>query len=325
MRWKNFRKSKNIEDVRGQTSRSGGFRMPRGLGGGGFGGGSSGSRRGLRLPRGKGGKISIWGIILMVGVAWLLGINPLTLLSGGGGDILGGALGGSQTSQSAPASNSSSYKSSADETEKKQFVAAVLGSTEDVWGTIFSQMGRTYAEPKLQIFTNLTGSSACGQQTSAAGPFYCPPDQKIFIDLAFFNQMNREFAVNGEFARAYVIAHEVGHHVQNLLGISSKVQQERSRVSREEGNKLSVKLELQADCFAGVWAKKAEEQVGFLEPGDVESAIKAATAIGDDNLQKKAQGYIVPESFTHGTSAQRVKWFSAGLREGDINSCNTFN
>lgn len=275
-----------------------------------------GGRRGLRLPRGTGGKISIWGIILMLGLAWLLGINPITLLIGG---ELGGSLNTVPTSQSSP------YNSSADETEKKQFVAAVLGSTEDVWGAIFRQMGRNYAEPRLQIFTNLTTASACGQQSSAAGPFYCPPDQKIFIDLGFFSQMDREFGVNGEFARAYVIAHEVGHHVQNLLGISSKVQQQRSRLSKTEGNKLSVNLELQADCFAGVWAKKAEQQIGFLEPGDVESAIKAATAIGDDNLQKKAQGYIVPESFTHGTSAQRVKWFSAGLAAGDINRCDTFN
>ncbi|MGL1920798.1 MAG: zinc metallopeptidase [Hyphomicrobiales bacterium] len=320
MRWKNFRKSKNIEDVRGQTKRSG-FRLPRGLGR--SMGGSTGGRRGIQLPRGKGGKISIWGIVLMLGVAWLLGINPLTLLTGGGGG-LGDVLGGATGSTTQTTSNSSSYKSSADETEKKQFVAAVLGSTEDIWGGIFNQMGRTYVEPKLQIFTNLTGSSACGQQSSAAGPFYCPPDQKIFIDLGFFNQMNREFSVNGEFARAYVIAHEVGHHVQNLLGISSKVQQQRSRASKEAGNKLSVKLELQADCFAGVWAKKAEEQIGFLEPGDVESAIKAATAIGDDNLQKKAQGYIVPESFTHGTSEQRVRWFTNGLRNGDVNQCNTF-
>lgn len=316
MRWKNFRRSKNVEDVRGQTRRTG-FRLPRGLGRS----RNTGGRRGIQLPRGKGGKISIWGIVIMVGIAWLLGINPLTLLTGGGdlGGSLDGALGGGATQ-----TTSSNYQSSADETEKKQFVSAVLGSTEDVWGGIFRQLGRTYAEPKLQIFTDLTGASACGQQSSAAGPFYCPPDQKIFIDLGFFNQMNREFGVNGEFARAYVIAHEVGHHVQNLLGISGKVQQERSRVSREDGNKLSVKLELQADCFAGVWAKKAEEQIGFLEPGDVESAIKAATAIGDDNLQKKAQGYIVPESFTHGTSAQRVKWFSAGLKNGDVSRCDTF-
>lgn len=315
MRWKNFRRSKNVEDVRGQTRRTG-FRLPRGLG---RSTGGVGGRRGIQLPRGKGGKVSIWGIVIMVGIAWLLGINPLTLLMGGGD--LGGSLGGTSTSQT----TNTTYKSSADETEKKQFVSAVLGSTEDVWGSIFRQLGRTYVEPKLQIFTDLTGSSACGQQSSAAGPFYCPPDQKIFIDLGFFNQMNREFGVNGEFARAYVIAHEVGHHVQNLLGISTKMQQERSRLSKEEGNKLSVKLELQADCFAGVWAKKAEEQIGFLEPGDVESAIKAATAIGDDNLQKKAQGYIVPESFTHGTSAQRVQWFSAGLQNGDINRCDTFN
>lgn len=312
MRWNNFKKSKNIEDVRGQTSRSG-FRLPSGLGGGGT--SNTGSRRGIQLPRGRGGKISIWGIVLMLGIAWLLGINPLTLLMGGG-DLTGGTTTQTQTSN---------YKSSAAETKKIQFVSAVLGSTEDVWGGIFNQLGRTYVEPKLQVFTNLTGASACGQQTSAAGPFYCPPDQKIFIDLGFFDQMNREFAVNGEFARAYVIAHEVGHHVQNLLGISGKTQQQRSRLSREEGNELSVKLELQADCFAGVWAKKAEEQIGFLEPGDVESAIKAATAIGDDNLQKKAQGYIVPESFTHGTSAQRVKWFSAGLATGNINHCDTFN
>ncbi|NRA87870.1 MAG: zinc metallopeptidase [Rhizobiales bacterium] len=299
MRWDKFRKSNNVDDVRGQTSRRG---MSFGRSGGG---------RRLRLPRGRGGKVSIWGIVIMVGIAWLLGINPLDLLMGGGG-----------TQQPAQQTQSSgTYKSSADETKKIQFVQEVLGSTEDIWHQIFKEMGRTYQEPKLQVFKNLTTATACGQQTSAAGPFYCPPDKKIFIDLAFFNQMDREFGVKGEFARAYVIAHEVGHHVQNILGISGKVQQQRSRLSREEGNKLSVKIELQADCFAGVWAKRAEDQVGYLEEGDVQSAIKAATAIGDDNLQKKAQGYVVPESFTHGTSEQRVKWFRKGLQSGDVGQC----
>ncbi len=305
MRWDKFRKSKNIEDVRGRTSRS--------SGGMGF-GRSSGGRRGLRLPRGRGGKISIWGIVAMVGIAWVLGINPIDLLTGGGG-------GGFSPSQQQTQTNNNGYTSSAAETRQVEFVAAVLGSTEDVWQQIFVEMGRSYKEPKLQIFKGLTTNNACGQQSSAVGPFYCPPDQKIFIDLSFFNQMDKEFSVKGEFAYAYVIGHEVGHHVQNLLGISGKVQQERSRLSKTEGNKLSVKIELQADCFSGVWAKRAEQQIGFLEDGDIESALKAASAIGDDNLQKKSRGVIVPESFTHGTSAQRVAAFKAGFSGGNVNKC----
>ncbi len=313
MRWDKFRKSKNVDDVRGQTSR-GGFRLPGGLGSTGGGG------RRLRLPRGRGGKISIWGIVLMVGVAWLFGINPLELLMGGGS-----LSGGTSNQQYQQTNQSKPYNSSAKEDRQKQFISAVLGSTEDVWHQIFNQFDRTYKEPRLQIFKNLTTDNACGQQTSATGPFYCPPEQKIFIDMAFFDQMDRDFGVKGEFAYAYVIAHEVGHHVQKLLGISSKIQQQRSRLSRAEGNKLSVKLELQADCFAGIWAKRAEQQIGYLEEGDIASALKAASAIGDDNLQKKSRGHIVPESFTHGTSAQRVAWFKTGMQYADVNKCNSFN
>jgi predicted metalloprotease len=200
----------------------------------------------------------------------------------------------------------------------------VLADTEDTWTTIFQKAGQTYAKPRLVLFTGRT-QTACGTGQTASGPFYCPGDRKIYIDLSFYRTMQQRFGVKGEFAQAYVIAHEVGHHVQNLMGIMDKVDQLRRNASQTQANALSVRVELQADCFAGVWAKNADKARSILESGDVESALNAATAIGDDALQKQAQGYVVPDSFTHGSSAQRVRWFRRGLESGQVSACNTFD
>jgi predicted metalloprotease len=207
--------------------------------------------------------------------------------------------------------------------EGKQFVSSVLGSTEDIWRQLFQQNGRQYREPKLVLFTGEV-DSACGQTSAAVGPFYCPGDEKVYIDLSFYRELKERFRAPGDFAQAYVIAHEVGHHVQKLLGISDRVDAQRRRMSESEFNQISVRLELQADFFAGVWAHYAEQR-GLLEVGDIEEALQAATAIGDDRLQREAQGYVVPDSFTHGTSEQRVRWFRKGYQTGDMRQGDTFN
>lgn len=203
------------------------------------------------------------------------------------------------------------------------FVSVVLADTEDTWKPLFRQMGATYRDPKLVLFSGSV-QSACGNAKAAMGPFYCPLDQKVYIDLAFYKDLKYKHNAPGDFAQAYVIAHEVGHHVQNLMGISGKVQSLQRRVSKEQANQLSVRLELQADCFAGVWGYHADRTRQILEQGDVEEALNAASSIGDDRLQQEARGYVVPESFTHGSSAQRVRWFKRGMQTGDINQCNTF-
>jgi predicted metalloprotease len=203
------------------------------------------------------------------------------------------------------------------------FVSVVLADTEDTWDEIFRQAGRSYEKPRLVLFTGSV-KSACGYAQSATGPFYCPADRKVYIDLSFYNELKQNLNAPGDFAQAYVIAHEIGHHVQNLLGISAKVQAKRSTLSKTGYNKLSVKLELQADCFAGVWANHADRVRNILEPGDVEEALNAASMIGDDSLQKRSKGYVVPDSFTHGSSKQRVQWFRTGLSSGEISQCNTF-
>jgi hypothetical protein len=208
--------------------------------------------------------------------------------------------------------------------EMVQFVKVVLADTEDVWDNLFRDTGREYVKPHLVLFTG-QAQSACGFADAAVGPFYCPGDSKVYIDLEFFGELNDRFRAPGEFARAYVVAHEVGHHVQNLLGISTKVRRQQAGMSKADANRLSVMLELQADFLAGVWANHAQQSRQILEKGDVETALRAATAIGDDRLQKEARGYVVPDSFTHGTSAQRVKWFTLGLKTGDINQGDTFN
>ena len=207
--------------------------------------------------------------------------------------------------------------------EMGQFVSVVLADTEDTWNPLFRQMGRNYREPKLVLFENAV-QSACGYTSSAVGPFYCPPDQKVYLDLSFFRDLKNKLGAPGDFAQAYVIAHEVGHHVQNLMGISDEVRSVQNRVGQVQANQLSVRLELQADCFAGIWAHHAQRQRQIIEEGDVEEAMNAAASIGDDRLQKRSKGYVVPESFTHGSSAQRVKWFKRGIQTGRIDACNTF-
>jgi hypothetical protein len=206
----------------------------------------------------------------------------------------------------------------------RQFVAAILGSTEDVWGALFQASGETYRQPTLVLFSGAT-QSGCGMGQSAMGPFYCPSDEKVYIDLSFYEDLRSRFQAPGDFAQAYVIAHEVGHHVQKLLGVSDRVHQLAQRSSEAEANALSVRMELQADCYAGLWASRAEQARPMLEAGDVEEALTAASAIGDDRLQRQSQGTVVPESFTHGTSAQRVRWFRQGLRTGSVKSCDTFD
>jgi predicted metalloprotease len=222
---------------------------------------------------------------------------------------------GYQQSTSAP-------QNPADE-DTKAFVATVLAETEDTWGGIFKSMGKTYQDPKLVLFTNRL-NSACGLASTASGPFYCPTDRKIYLDMGFFQEMKDKFRASGDFAQAYVVAHEVGHHVQNLLGILPKADQARSQMNEADSNKMSVRIELQADCFAGIWGKFTQQK-GILDNGDLEEALNAAQQIGDDTLQKKSQGYVVPESFNHGTSAQRVKWFKQGFDSGKLTSCDTFS
>lgn len=222
-----------------------------------------------------------------------------------------------------PPVNSPRSPRSATEDKAAEFVSVVLADTEDVWNQVFRENGRNYVEPKLVLFTGRV-ESACGLASSAVGPFYCPADQKVYIDLSFYRDLKNKFQAPGDFAQAYVIAHEVGHHVQNQLGISSKVRSLQSRVSKTQANQLSVRLELQADCFAGVWANRAQRSRQILEQGDIEEAINAASSIGDDRLQERSQGYVVPDSFTHGSSAQRVTWFTRGIKSGDIRQCDTF-
>lgn len=262
-------------------------------GGGGFGGRS----------------IGIGTIVIALLGSYFFGVSPSTIIS-----LLSG---GGQMTQQEPA-----QRPPADD-PMARFVATVLADTEDTWGPIFRAQGATYIKPKLVLFTGQT-PTACGTGDTASGPFYCPGDQKIYIDLAFYQTMRDRFRVSSDFAQAYVIAHEVGHHVQHISGITEKVEQVRRSGSQKQANAISVKLELQADCFAGVWAYHANQARSILEDGDVESALKAASAIGDDTLQKQSQGHVVPDSFTHGTSAQRVRWFQRGIQGGDLNSCNTF-
>ena len=248
------------------------------------------------------------GIVLLV-IALLLGADPRQLLEQRGVDPSSG------TTTSRP--------TNPQEDELKQFSATVLASTEDVWTDIFRQQGRTYTKPTLVLFTEAV-RSACGEAGAAVGPFYCPGDQKLYLDLSFFNDLQTRFRAPGDFAQAYVIAHEVGHHVQNLLGTMDRVDSVRGRMSDAEANQLSVRLELQADFLAGVWAHYAQQK-GILEAGDIEEALGAASAVGDDRLQREGQGYVIPDSFTHGTSEQRIRWFRKGLESGDLRQGDTFS
>ena len=284
MKWEGHRESDNVEDAR--------------QGGGG-------------LPFGGGRGIGMGTVVLAVVVGWIFGINPFTLLG-----LLGGG-GGQPAVQQAPAP-----RPRADD-QMARFVSTVLADTEDVWREQFKEMGDNYREPKLRLFRG-SEPTPCGRGEAAMGPFYCPGDQKVYIDLSFYETLRTRLGAPGDFAQAYVIAHEVGHHVQNLMGITAKVDSARGRVSAAQQNALSVRLELQADCFAGVWAHHAEAARKILDEGDVEEALNAASRIGDDALQRKAQGTVQPETFTHGTSAQRVTWFKRGLSTGSVERCNTF-
>lgn len=311
MRWKDRQQSNRVDDQRG-------------IGGGGGLGGGVAPLALLAIFSRLGLKGSI--VVIVVGVIlWkVFGFNPLALVGG-------------QTGQ--PVQSGQPYQETPQEAENRQLVTTVFQDTENVWTDVFRQLGKTYQPPTLALFSG-QGRSGCGVAQSAMGPFYCPPDQKVFIDLSFFQQMRQQMGITGEqnnssesklsdqagdFAQAYVVAHEVGHHVQNLLGISSQVQQARQQGSKAQGNALSVRLELQADCLAGVWAFHNQQRTNFLQPGDIDEALDAAAKIGDDYLQKQARGYAVPDSFTHGTSAQREHWFKTGFAQGDINQCDTFN
>lgn len=290
MRWDGNRESDNVEDRRDEG-----------------GDGSSGFRLG-------GGGIGL-GTVAIGLVAWLVfGANPLQVISALSG-------GGHQQVQTQP---QQPKVHSAEEEREAKLVRVVLADTEDVWGQIFQQRGASYQQPKLVLFSNST-PTACGQGQSAMGPFYCPADRKVYIDLAFYRTLNQQLGAPGEFAEAYVIAHEVGHHVQNLLGISDKVDALRRKSSERKANALSVRLELQADCFAGVWGSHADKARHILEGGDLESALNAASKIGDDTLQRSAGQAVVPDSFTHGSSEQRVRWFRRGFDGGDVAQCDTFS
>ncbi len=287
MKWEGNRESDNVEDRRGG-------------GGGGFGLG--------------GRSIGIGTIAIALVGSYFLGVSPMTIinmLSGGGGSI-------------APVQQQSQVERPPANDTQTKFVRTVLGSTEDAWGELFRAQGAEYVKPKLVLFTGAT-PTACGTGQSASGPFYCPADQAVYIDLAFYQLMKERFKVSGDFAQAYVIAHEVGHHVQHQLGLDEKVAAARQRGSERQANAMSVKLELQADCFAGVWAFHANQSKAILEKGDVEGALNAAAAIGDDALQRQSQGQVVPDSFTHGTSAQRARWFTKGIETGQVSQCNTFD
>ncbi len=311
MRLDDMPESGNVEDRRGDDG--GGF------GGGGYGGGMGG------MPMGTGG-LGIGGMVVLGLIGWALGINPFYLIQGANILVGGGGSGYQQPSRPAPQDSARRTGPPADEAGK--FVARVLGSTEVQWKDIFAKEGQTYRPPRLVMFSGVT-SSACGTAQRAMGPFYCPNDREVYLDTSFFRDLEVRFrGCSGkacDFSKAYVIAHEVGHHVQNLLGILPKVQQaQRQASSRAQSNRMQVQVELQADCLAGVWANHAEAQYKFLDPGDIDAALQTASAIGDDRLQRQTQGTVVPESFTHGSSEQRKRWFSTGFKEGTIKACNTF-
>ena len=285
MRWRDLRRSSNVEDRRDE---------------------SPSARRG-----GGGIKLGGVGLVLVMVASLIFGVNPMEVLSllGGGSTVT--APQQTQQRRAPPANDPNA-----------DFVSAVLGDTEDTWSQLFQAQGGQYARPKLVLFRD-AAQSACGFASAAVGPFYCPDDRQVYLDLSFFQELSQRFGAPGDFARAYVIAHEIGHHIQNLTGLSAKVQAQQRQLSEAQANALSVLVELQADCLAGVWGHHARRR-GVLEPGDVEAALKAASAIGDDRLQRQARGYVTPDSFTHGTSEQRMRWFSQGLKTGDVKECNTF-
>lgn len=295
MRLDQLPRSDNVEDRRGQ---GGGFRVPGGRGG-----------------------LGIGTVVVLGLLAWALGIDPRVLIDGA--EIFSG---GDRSQQQ----SGEQTKAGAPSDQAGQFVSAVLGSTEAQWQKIFAQAGKEYEAPTLVMFSGAT-RSACGFAQSAMGPFYCPNDRKVYLDTSFFQDLERRFRAcdagskSCQFSQAYVIAHEVGHHVQNLIGILPKVQRMQQSMDRSDSNSIQVRVELQADCLAGVWAHHAQETWNFIEPGDVEAALQTASAIGDDRLQRQSQGYVVPDAFTHGSSEQRTRWFMTGLRSGKLDACDTFN
>ncbi|MGD1955293.1 MAG: neutral zinc metallopeptidase [Sphingomonadales bacterium] len=303
MKWRGGRRSSNIDDRRAQSGSSRGA----------FGSGRSGLR--FPMPSSGGGKMSGLTLIIIIVGALIFGVDPMALLGG---------LTGTGGLTSAP-STSTQPLTQADR-DKSDFVAVVLADTEDTWTEIFrNEFGQDYPEPKLVLFRGAV-RSACGQASSAVGPFYCPGDRQVYIDLSFFDELSQRFGAPGDFAQAYVIAHEVGHHVQTVLGISKQVRAAQSRVSKAESKALNVKMELQADCYAGLWAYNIKRSQNVsLEPGDIDEALRAANAIGDDTLQRQATGRVVPDSFTHGTSAQRRRWFRMGYERGEFKACDTFS
>jgi len=323
MRWRGQRESKNVEDRRGQGGGFG-FPFPRG---------------GMRFPgsgsRGRSGGIGIVGLLIILGLMMFFGVDPRAIMQGSG-------PGGQPTTfpdirlpqsrpdatnfpvpgqrQSAPVQRPQTTS----EDDLKRFISVVLADTEDVWRDLFARHDLRYRDPKLVLFSGGVRSS-CGRGMAAMGPFYCPLDEKVYIDLDFYEELKNRFKAPGDFAQAYVIAHEIGHHVQKLLGIADQVEARKRRISRTEGNALQVRMELQADCFAGVWANRADRSRDIIEPGDIEEALRAASAIGDDRIQRQTQGYVVPDAFTHGSSKQRVRWFTRGYESGKLDVCDTFN
>jgi hypothetical protein len=318
----NDRESSNVEDRRGQG------------GGGMFGGG-----RRIQIPMGGGrGGFSLTTLLIIGALMLFFGINPLDVLTGGGG---GGAPDMSRVPQMPrmdPGRQTTSQRNpfdipgmpgqtgplQKDQDEMKKFVSRVLADTEDVWTKVFQSVGRRYQEPQLVLFTGGT-QTACGPGMSAMGPFYCPLDRKVYVDLAFYDELKRRFNAPGDFAQAYVIAHEIGHHVQTLLGIADKVQEVKQRVDERQANQVQVRMELQADCLAGLWANLNDQIKKRLQPGDIEEGLNAASAIGDDMIQRKQTGRVVPDAFTHGTSEQRVRWFKRGFEGGQLQACDSFN
>jgi hypothetical protein len=301
MRWRGNRKSNNVEDRRSERVSG-----PGGSGGGGM----------LRLLPMVFKFLGFKGTVILA-----VCVGAYGLLTGNLGNIL--AVFGLQQDVTTSVSEAP-LRETAEEKELVDFISVILADTEETWSTLFQQKGKTYQEPRLVLFRDAV-KSACGMAHSAMGPFYCPGDHQVYIDLGFYDQLKNRFKAPGDFAQAYVIAHEIGHHVQALLGISSKVHTAQSKLSKAEGNKLSVRQELQADCLAGVWANHANSTRQLLEAGDIEEGLAAASAIGDDRLQKQSQGYISPDSFTHGSAEQRVKWFKIGFESGDMDDCDTFN
>jgi len=325
MRWRGQRESENVEDRRDE---GGGFGFPFPGGGGG------------RFPSGGGGGggIGILGLLILLGLMFFFGLDPRVIMQPGGP---GGGPGGDETNfpdirlpQERPDTTNFPVPGqqgspierpqTTSEDDLKQFVAVVLADTEDVWRDLFARYGERYSDPKLVLFSGGV-RSACGIGMAQMGPFYCPYDEKVYIDLDFYGDLKNRFGAPGDMAQAYVIAHEIGHHVQKLLGIADQVEALKQRMGQAQANALQVRMELQADCFAGIWANRAQDSKDIIEPGDIDDALRAASAIGDDRIQKQTQGYVVPDAFTHGSSEQRVRWFKRGYQSGKLDACDTFN